>query len=106
MGLGAARRRGSAGSSGEGYPWSVIETPSRHLPLDGTRNVRDIGGYQARDGRRTRWRTLLRSDELTRIPDHAQEQLVDLGLRQVIDLRWPEELAPAPKAGPGAPRGP
>jgi protein-tyrosine phosphatase len=70
----------------------------RHLPLDGTRNVRDIGGYPAGAGRRTRWRTLLRSDELTRIPAHAQEQLMELGLRQVIDLRWPEELAASPNA--------
>jgi protein-tyrosine phosphatase len=74
----------------------VIETPDRHLPLDGTRNVRDVGGYPAAAGRRTRWRTLLRSDELTRLPDHAQAQLIELGVRQVIDLRWPEELDRAP----------
>lgn len=70
--------------------------PARHLPLDGTRNVRDVGGYPAGPGRQTRWRTLLRSDELTRIPPEAQEQLLALGLRQVIDLRWPDELETAP----------
>jgi protein-tyrosine phosphatase len=69
---------------------------TRHLPLDGTRNVRDVGGYPAANGTRTRWRTLLRSDELTRLPDHAQQELLDLGLRQVIDLRWPEELESSP----------
>ncbi len=68
----------------------------RHLPLDGTRNVRDVGGYPASSGRRTRWRTLLRSDELTRLPAHARHQLEAIGLRQVIDLRWPEELERAP----------
>jgi protein-tyrosine phosphatase len=68
----------------------------RHLPLDGTRNVRDVGGYPAGSGRRTRWRTLLRSDELTRLPDHARGDLEQLGLRLVIDLRWPEELERAP----------
>ena len=72
--------------------------PARHLPLDGTRNVRDIGGYPAGPGRITRWRTLLRSDELTRIPDHARRELLDLGLRQVIDLRWPDELDRSPNA--------
>jgi protein-tyrosine phosphatase len=71
-------------------------TPARHLPLDGTRNVRDTGGYPAAGNRRTRWRTLLRSDELTRIPPHAVDVLLGLGLRQVIDLRWPEELDYAP----------
>ena len=74
----------------------VIDTPARHLPLDGTRNVRDVGGYPAAGGRRMRWRTLLRSDELTRLPAHAQQALVELGVRQVIDLRWPEELDRAP----------
>jgi protein-tyrosine phosphatase len=71
---------------------------SRHLPLDGTRNVRDVGGYPAAGGRQTRWRTLLRSDELTNLPAHARQALLDLGLRQVIDLRWPEELERAPNA--------
>ena len=79
-----------------GYPVRVIDTAARHLPLDGTRNVRDVGGYPAADGRRVRWRTLLRSDELTRLPARAQEELVELGVRQVIDLRWPEELERAP----------
>jgi len=70
--------------------------PARHLPLDGTRNVRDVGGYPAAPGRRIRWRTLLRSDELTGLPPYAQRELLDLGLRQVIDLRWPEEVDQAP----------
>jgi protein-tyrosine phosphatase len=70
--------------------------PTRHLPLAGTRNVRDVGGYPAAGGRRMRWRTLLRSDELTRLPAETRDALVELGLRQVIDLRWPEELVRAP----------
>jgi len=74
----------------------TIDEPSRHLPLEGTRNVRDVGGYPARGGRRTRWRTLLRSDELTAMPAHAQEELIELGIRQVVDLRWPDELVEAP----------
>jgi protein-tyrosine phosphatase len=70
--------------------------PDRHLPLDGTRNVRDVGGYPAANGRRIRWRTLLRSDELTRLPAHAREELHELGIRHVIDLRWPDELVTSP----------
>ncbi len=72
--------------------------PARHIPLDGTRNVRDVGGYPAAGGRRMRWRTLLRSDELTRLPEETEDALVALGLRQVIDLRWPEELVQAPNS--------
>jgi protein-tyrosine phosphatase len=76
----------------------TLAQPDRHLALDGTRNLRDVGGYPAAGGRRTRWRTLLRSDELTRLPAATADALVLLGLRQVIDLRWPEELQTAPNA--------
>jgi protein tyrosine/serine phosphatase len=76
---------------------SAIER-RRHLPLDGTRNVRDVGGYPAAGGRRIRWHTLLRSDELTRLPAHARDELRRIGIRQVIDLRWPDELALSPNA--------
>jgi protein-tyrosine phosphatase len=72
--------------------------PDRHLVLAGTRNVRDVGGYPAAGGRRTRWRTLLRSDELTRLPDASRVALEELGLRQVVDLRWPEELVISPNS--------
>jgi protein-tyrosine phosphatase len=72
------------------------ETPDRHLRIPGTRNLRDVGGYPAGRGRRTRWRTLYRTDSLDRLPAESQSTLLDLGLRQVIDLRWPHELADAP----------
>jgi protein-tyrosine phosphatase len=74
----------------------TTQHPPRHLPFEGTRNVRDTGGYPATGGRVTRWRTLMRSDELTRIPPEVADELVALGLRRVIDLRWPEELEYAP----------
>ena len=68
----------------------------RRLRLRGTRNLRDVGGYPAAEGRRTRWRTLLRTDALDRLPPDSQRSLVELGLRQVIDLRWAHELAESP----------
>ena len=80
-----------------------LDDPRRHLPLHGTRNVRDVGGYPASGGRRTRWRTLLRSDELTRLPAHAIAELREIGLRQVIDLRWPDELELSPNVFAGDP---
>ncbi len=70
--------------------------PSRHLPLDGTYNVRDLGGYETRDGAMTRWRTFFRADGLHRIHPEAQATLLRLGARQVIDLRRTEELQAAP----------
>lgn len=70
--------------------------PERHLRLPGTRNLRDVGGYPAGPGRRTRWRTLLRTDALDVLPSRSQAVLLGLGVRQVIDLRWPNELVDAP----------
>ncbi len=84
---------------------SAPRTPEqrRHLRLDGTRNLRDTGGYPASDGRagpgrQTRWHTLFRSDELTCLPAHAEAELRALGIRHVVDLRWPDELERSPNA--------
>ena len=68
----------------------------RVLRLGGTRNLRDVGGYPTVDGRRTRWRTLYRSDCLDRLDAAGQAWLVDAGLRSVIDLRDVEEAAERP----------
>ena len=90
-------------SRGSGSPTPTDPDPTdRHLPLPGTRNLRDVGGYPAAGGRQTRWRTLLRTDSLDRLPDSSQEALVALGLRQVIDLRWPSELEEAPSVFPAS----
>ncbi len=75
----------------------------RHLPLSGTYNVRDIGGYATVDGRTTRWRTLIRSDSLHRLAPEAQQTLLDLGLRTMIDLRRPAETAQYPNLLANAP---
>jgi protein-tyrosine phosphatase len=58
----------------------------RLLPSDGVFNLRDLGGYQAVDGRRTRWRTLFRADGLHRSAP-AHPTIRGLGWRTVLDLR-------------------
>ena len=70
--------------------------PRRHLDLDGTYNLRDIGGYVTSDGSVTRWKTLLRSDSLHRLPSASQAALIGYGLRTVIDLRRTYEVDEAP----------
>ena len=70
--------------------------PQRHLDLQGSYNIRDIGGYRTRDGRSTRWRTLLRADTLHRLTPASQDALVRYGVRTVVDLRGSEELAAGP----------
>lgn len=46
---------------------SSPEPLQRLLALEGCYNIRDIGGYETLDGKKTRWRTVLRSDSLHRL---------------------------------------
>ena len=85
-------------------PSSAPALAERHLRLAGTRNLRDVGGYPAAEGRRTRWRTLLRTDALDQLPAASQAALHDLGVRQVIDVRWGHEVDARPSVFRGSDR--
>ena len=74
----------------------MSNTPSRHLQIQGTYNIRDIGGYATVDGRETRWRTYLRADSLHNLSPQAQRDLLDTGLRTIIDLRRERETVKTP----------
>ena len=68
----------------------------RHWPLQGTQNLRDMGGYPTTNDSCTRWGMLLRSDSLHRLPLESQGRLIYFGVRTVIDLRTEMEAATAP----------
>jgi protein-tyrosine phosphatase len=74
----------------------------RRIALPGTVNMRDIGGYPTSDGGTVRWRTLLRSDALSRLDDTGRAALAGFGVRTVVDLRTSEEAENAPSALDGA----
>ncbi len=76
-------------------------TQERLLGWEGCSNARDLGGYRTRDGGRTRWRAVVRSDCPTRLTPRGRTQLVEYGVRTVLDLRELSELeaAPNPFAG-------
>ena len=76
----------------------------RHLDLEGAVNVRDLGGYETLDGRRTRWHTLLRSATMHRLTPGSQAALVDYGVRSVIDLRTSPEIEAQPNVFAGSSR--
>jgi protein-tyrosine phosphatase len=71
------------------------------LRFPGLLNLRDLGGHPTRDGAKTRSRSLLRADDLVQLTDAGMQALADYGVRTVIDLRWPGEVAarPHPVAG-------
>ncbi len=70
-------------------------TPTRHLPIAGTYNIRDLGGYDTAIGP-TRWRRILRADALHRLDQTGVATLIETGLATVIDLRHGDELAHQP----------
>jgi protein-tyrosine phosphatase len=72
------------------------EERTRHLPWEGCYNVRDLGGYRTRDGKVTRWGAFIRTDNLGRLTEAGRTSLVNSGVRSIIDLRRPDELAEHP----------
>ncbi len=70
----------------------MTETIERLITLEGAVNFRDLGGYVADGGLRTRWRTLFRADGLGELTEPDLAVLRGLGIRTVIDLRSGSEL--------------
>jgi len=71
---------------------------SRHIPLQGAYNFRDIGGLEGLGGRRIPERRVFRSDRLTRLSEADNKVLESFGIGRVFDLRSDLELA---QDGPG-----
>jgi protein-tyrosine phosphatase len=72
----------------------TVETePQRWVRLEGTDNVRDVGGLPLRQGDTTVSGQLLRSANLRHLTEADVQHLVDVfGLRLVIDLRTAREI--------------
>ena len=69
------------------------------VPLEGTLNFRDLGGYPASSGV-TRWGLVYRSDKLSALSDADLEHLAGIGLRTVCDFRYDRELDEDPSRLP------
>lgn len=67
----------------------------RFLPLNGTYNIRDLGGIPAADGRKTAPGRLLRGDHLNWIDAEDVQRLGEI-VQHVVDLRRPSETARQP----------
>ena len=74
----------------------------RALDFPNLLNGRELGGYPTADGTHTRWRSLLRADDLSQLSAAGLAALADYGVRTVLDLRWPEEAARHPSPLPAA----
>lgn len=78
-------------------------TDGRHLRVDGTYNLRDVGGYPTQAGGSVAWRTLFRSDSLQRLDSQGVAGLAALDLHTIVDLRADIEVEQAPSALAGLP---
>jgi protein-tyrosine phosphatase len=73
----------------------------REIHLKGTSNTRDIGGYQTGDLRTVRWRQIIRSENLSRLTADDFQQLEEMGVKTVIDLRTDRERDQSPTVWQG-----
>jgi protein-tyrosine phosphatase len=73
-------------------PVNAERASSRHVPLDGAVNVRDIGGYRSAYGLEVRPGRLFRGDALSRLTGADVERLDRLGLRTIVDFRTAGEV--------------
>jgi len=82
---------------------AVTDERERHLAWEGTLNARDLGGYKTENGREICWGAIVRTDNLAPLTEAGQQALRAYGVRTIIDLRLPTELAehPNPFASPG-----
>ena len=76
----------------------------RQLSLQGTPNFRDLGGYEAQDGRRLKWGKLYRSSKLSALTDVDINYVKRLGLTLICDFRQvlEQELEPTFLGGEGS----
>jgi protein tyrosine/serine phosphatase len=70
---------------------AVSET-RRDLEWEGCFNVRDLGGFPTRDGGRTRFGAIVRSDNPGRLTTEGVAAMRAHGIRTIVDLRDESEL--------------
>jgi protein-tyrosine phosphatase len=69
--------------------------------VEGCPNLRDLGGYEATDGRRVKWGLIFRSSNLARLTDKGLGQIRRLGIKTVCDFRTEVEALNQPNRFPG-----
>ncbi len=78
----------------EGGP--EISVAERRVPMEGTLNFRDLGGYRTTDDRHVKWGRIFRSDGLARLTAHDHALIKQMGIKQVYDFRAPSEVEKSP----------
>lgn len=72
--------------------------PCELLSIEGSYNVRDLGGYPTRDGRIVRHRRFIRAGSLSDLTPQGIQSLREEGVRGILDLRSWQEVRKKPDA--------
>ena len=79
--------------------------PGTQLPFAGGNNFRELGGYQADEGKTVKWGQIYRGFSTGRLTTEADRARLDgLGLRLILDLRSGAEAAKLPDYVPDGAR--
>lgn len=70
----------------------------KHYPFEGITNFRDLGGYPVQGGGMTRYGAFFRCAHLGSATGKDLAVLRGLGVRKIVDLRYPEDLERVPDA--------
>lgn len=67
---------------------ALLFNPQRHIELEGTQNIRDLGGYPTKDGKQTKWGKYYRADSLHKVSQEGHAFLQkEKSIHTIIDLR-------------------
>ena len=92
-------------SSAASKPAVVHPAPGTELPFEGGHNFRELGGYEADEGKHVRWGQIYRGIPTWKLTGEADRKLLDsLGLRLILDLRSEAEAAESPDYVPDGAR--
>lgn len=75
--------------------------PSRHITLEGSSNLRDIGGYRSADGQSVRWGQIYRSGALGQLRPRDWDWMNAQQIGALCDLRSHEERVMVPTTWQG-----
>ena len=79
--------------------------PGMQLAFAGGNNFRELGGYEADEGKHVKWGQIWRGIPTSQLTGDADRKLLDsLGLRLILDLRSTEEAQKAPDYVPDGAR--
>lgn len=69
---------------------------SKHLAVRHAENIRELGGYETKDGRKVAHRKLIRSANINHLDTKDKQYLSDYGIKKVVDFRSLEERTAQP----------